>query len=102
MQGAFKPGWEFFEDLESQIDGDDDKAVAEREKVKQLKQDYKEVFSGPAAERVLADLKKRYVDPDVMQGYYPDGTNTAIAMAVRATEVRVIKQLLTIIKPREK
>ena len=100
---VFSAGWQFFDDLEEQAKSieDADARQASLDKAKQLKADYKKVFSGPEAKRVLADLEKRYVQPDVLQAFYPDGTNTAIHMAVRSTEVRMVKMLLTINKPGE-
>lgn len=93
-----KQGWEFFDDLKSQVNPDDPDKEKKIKNIEQLKADYKEVFSGAAWERVAADLKKRYVDPPVLQGYFPDGINTAIKMAERSTEQKIINQLLTINK----
>jgi len=103
MLNKFVPGWQFFEELNAAAETAADPIEKEKRiaEVAQLKSDYITVFTSAAGERVLADLKKRYVDPDILQGYFPDGVNTAISLAVRATEQRVIKTLLTINKPGE-
>lgn len=103
MLNSFQPGWQFFEDLHANAEKLDDPQKKEKaiEAAAQLKSDYITVFTSDAGKRVLADLEKRYVTPDILQGYFPDGVNTAINMAVRATEVRMVKVLLTINKPGE-
>lgn len=102
MNNGFRPGWEFFDDLEAGIKNVDETAhAAEIENIRQLRLDYQAVFGTDAAKRVMQDLKKRYSDPPVLQGYYPDGINTAIAMAVRSAQQELINKLATIIKPGE-
>jgi hypothetical protein len=103
QNNVFRPGWQFFDDLETLAENEaaEDKRAAALATAKQLRADYVAVFSGQAAERVLADLKRRYVDPDVLQGYFPDGVNTAIKMAERSAEQRLVRNLLTLKKPGE-
>lgn len=103
MLNNFRPGWEFFDDLRASAESLNDPLEKQKaiDAATQLKEDYRTTFNSDAGKRVLADLQKRYVDPDIMQGFHADGTNTAIHMAIRATEQRVIKALLTINKPGE-
>lgn len=91
-----KYGWEFFNELEKKANSKEDK-----EKIRDLQRSYEACFAAREGQVVLADLEKRFVDPYVLTGYYPDSGNTAIAMAVRATEQRLIRMLRTMSNPGE-
>lgn len=56
------------------------------------------IFKGEHGPRALEALKRMTVEKPSLQAMYPDGMNTAIAMAVRNGENNLYFKILSIIK----
>lgn len=93
---GIKQGWAFFEELAKNATNDE-----EREKIHDLHNTYEVLFASTEGKIVLADLERRFIDPDVLTGYYPCGINTAISMAERAAQIKLVRMLKTMSKPGE-
>lgn len=94
-QKSISQGWEWFADQEKNAENDELK-----QEIRELHKCYETCFATVEGQIVLKDLHKRFVAPTCFEGYYPDGMNTAIAMARRTAQQDLVIKLETMKKPR--
>lgn len=56
------------------------------------------VFKGEIGEKALDALRRLTIEKPSLQNMFPDGVNTAIAMALREGENNLYRKILSIIK----